>query len=62
MATKKNEKSEMAKSIFLALVERWDVKDRAGAAHLARTSFEIAEGYLEVEKGSAPALTKPVRD
>ena len=59
MAVKNSGHKEMAREIFLALVDRWDVKDQASAENLARASWEIAEGYFMVEREKArPVVQK----
>ena len=38
----------LARDIFIALLDRWDVKDKASAEVLARASVQIADGFVEV--------------
>ena len=57
-ALKKDPQSELVRDIFLALLDRWDVKDKASAKNLARHAQEIALGYHEVVKPT-PVMTKP---
>lgn len=58
MATlKKNSNEEFIKEIFMALLDKWDVKDKASAKNLAKHAVEIAEGYAEVLK-PAPLVAK----
>lgn len=40
-------KDELVKDIFLRLLERWDIKDKAGARGLALASAQIADGFTE---------------
>jgi hypothetical protein len=47
---RKDPNSEFVKEIFLALLDRWDVKDRASARNLATHAQEIAAGYVDIVK------------
>lgn len=55
---KKIANSELVKEIFLALLDRWDVKDKSSSKNLARHALEIAAGFQEVV-APAPVMTKP---
>jgi hypothetical protein len=45
---KKDPNSEFVKEIFMALLDRWDVKDRLSAKNLALHAQEIAAGYNDI--------------
>lgn len=51
-------RDELAKEVFLKLVNRWDVKDRSSAANLARCALEIADGFIEVSDGKFAGKAK----
>lgn len=40
-------KDDFTREIFLRLLARWDIKDKAGAQALAKASAQIAEGFTE---------------
>ena len=41
---------ELAREVFLNLVAKWDVKDRASSHALAKASYAIAEGFLDITR------------
>ena len=45
---KKNSREEMVREVFLALVPKWDVHDKASAKGLAKQCVEIVDGYYDV--------------
>ena len=47
---RKDPNEEFVKEIFLHLLDRWDVKDKASSKNLAKYSYQIAEGFMEVAK------------
>lgn len=51
-------RDELAKDVFLSLLDRWDIKDRSGAIELAHASFEIAEALIEVRDATIGAKVK----
>jgi 23S rRNA G2445 N2-methylase RlmL len=46
--SKKGSKEELVRDVFLALLVKWDVHDKATGRNLARHSVDIVEGYYEV--------------
>jgi len=45
---KKNTREEMVREVFLALVHKWEVHDKASARNLARHCVDMVDGYYEV--------------
>ncbi|HTB34343.1 MAG TPA: hypothetical protein VK842_05735 [bacterium] len=45
---KKNTREELVREVFLALVSKWDVHDKASARTLARHCVDMVDGYYEV--------------
>jgi hypothetical protein len=58
MPLKKVSHEELSRQVFLALADRWDLKDREGSLILAEKSWEIAGAYLEMEQEKLQA-SKP---
>lgn len=57
-AAKKSGKEELAREVFVALVAKWDIHDRAGAKILSKHCLEIADGFYD-SMDSALASKKP---
>jgi hypothetical protein len=55
---KKSGKEEMVRDVFMALLSKWDVRDRGSARNLAKHAVEIADGFYE-EMDHVFAAKKP---
>jgi hypothetical protein len=56
--SRKGNKEELVRELFVALADKWDVHDRSSARNLAEHCLHIADGYFDV-MDAAFASKKP---